>query len=128
MDEQRKSPRAQEKADVNIRVTFSPVAIELEGRVFSCYSSDVSFEGIQMCVDTDIPCGAILVLEIIFCNSPKKYMQLGNVMWCDGCVDESLQGDWYNIGVRFETDTNTNLKSSPWRAAVSLLLEKSKED
>jgi hypothetical protein len=126
MVEQRKSPHIQEKADVTVTVQSSPEAPELEDRVFSCYSSDVSLEGIKMRIDTDIPCDAILVLEIFFSNSPERHLQMGYVIWCDGCVEESLEGDWYNIGIRF--DQVTNPKFSPWREAVSLLIEKSQED
>ena len=118
----RKSPRIQEKANVYARVQSSPEALDLTGRIFSCYSSDVSFEGIQMCVDTEMSCGSILELEIIFNDSHGRIWQTGNVVWCDGFVDAILEDCSYNIGVRFETVTN------PWRWAVSKLLEKSKED
>jgi hypothetical protein len=117
----RKSPRIQEKANVYSRVQSSPEALDLTGRIFSCYSSDVSFEGIQMCVDTEMSCGAILEMDIIFSNSPGRLLQIGNVIWCDGFVDEILEGCYYNIGVRFETVTK------PWEWAVSKLFEPEKK-
>jgi hypothetical protein len=121
MIEQRKSPRVQEKANVTVRVQSSPNAPELEGRVFSCYSSDVSFEGIQMCVDIDVPCGFILELEIIFSNSSEKHWQMGYVIWRDGSIDESLgEGDWYNIGVGFDIFINPQFSS--WKTTVLNLL------
>jgi hypothetical protein len=122
----RKSPRVQEKANVTVRVQSSPEVPELEGRVFSCHSTDVSLEGIKMHIDTDLPVGALLELEIIFSNSPERYWQIGNVIWCDEWVDYSSDKEnWHNIGIRF--DTAENLQISSWQSGVSKLIEKSKE-
>ncbi|MEE8378843.1 MAG: PilZ domain-containing protein, partial [Gammaproteobacteria bacterium] len=114
-------PRIQEKSYVYNRVRSSTEALDLVGRIFSCHSSDVSLEGIKMHIDIELPIGALLELEIVFKDSPGRFLQIGDVIWCDGFVDESLEGCWYDVGVKFKTVTN------PWKRAVSKLLEPEKE-
>ena len=111
------------KANVSVMIKSSPEAEDLVGRIFFCHTKDVSIGGIKLLVDIDIPCGAILELGIIFSNSPERHWQMGNVIWCDGCVDESLeQGNWHNIGIRFDTDANPKFNS--WIETVIKLLAK----
>ena len=111
MNNHRKSPRVQEKANVKVRIKSSPDAPELEDRVFYCHSSDVSFGGLQLLIDTNIPIDALLVLEIVFIHTSERFWQTGNVAWCDECVDESLeQGNWYNIEIRVDLKAEGNVK------------------
>jgi hypothetical protein len=107
-------------------IKSSPEALDLVGRIFSCHTKDVSLGGIKLFVDIDIPCGAILELEIIFSNSPERYWLIGNVIWCDEYVDESLEGDWYNIGVSFDVAENPQFSS--WGEAILELLSRGWED
>ena len=120
MDDHRKFSRAQEKADVSVRVQSSPEASELEDRVFSCRSFDVSLGGIMLWVDIPVPVGSLLELEIVFNHSSDRYWHVGNVVWV-GEVEGSPYR--YHIGIRF--DTVENLQFSSWQSAVSKLLEKS---
>ena len=119
MEEQRKSPRAQEKADVTVRVQSSPEALDLAGRIFSCHSTDVCLEGIKMSIDTDIPANPLLELVIIFSDSPERFLQIGNVVWV-GEVEGS--SDWHHIGIKFDTAENPQFSS--WIEAVLKLLTK----
>ena len=143
MDDHRKFPRVQEEADVTVCIQSSPEALDLEGRIFSCNSYDVSLGGVMLVVDIPVPVGSLdvtlggvmlvvdipvpvgslLELEIVFNHSSERYWHIGNVVWV-GEVEGSP--DWYHIGIRFDTAKNPQFSS--WQSAVSKLIEKSKED
>jgi hypothetical protein len=112
MQERRNHPRAQEKADVTVRVQSSPDARDLEGRVFSCHSIDVSLRGLKLWVNIPVPIGAILELEIVFDHLSTRFQHMGNVVWL--WTDEGLT-DWHNIGIKFNTSANPQFDS--WRSA-----------
>jgi hypothetical protein len=123
MQERRKHPRIQEKADVTVRIQSSPDAQNLEGRIFSCHSIDISLRGLKLWVNIPVPIGALLELEIVFNNLSTRFQHVGNVVWT--WADEGLT-DWYNIGIHFNTLANPQFDS--WGSAVLKLLEKKKPD
>ena len=91
MKEHRRDPRAEEYADVSIKIQSAPEARGLEGKVFRSYSEDVSLCGMRLDVDMPVPIGALLELDIVLHNSPKKYHHLGNVVWADVVDDDNLE-------------------------------------
>jgi hypothetical protein len=118
MEERRNHPRAQEKADVTVRVQSSPEAPELEGTEFSCESSDVSLSGVMLWIDIPIRVGAFLELEIFFNDSTERYLHTGNVVW----VNEGIEFPGYHTGIRFSIINNPQFSS--WQETISKLLDK----
>lgn len=121
MEERRNYPRAQEIADVTVRVQSSPEATELEGTEFSCQSSDVSLEGVMLWIDIPLRIGSFLELVIIFNDSTEKYWHTGNVVW----VNEGIEFPGYHTGIKFDTIDNPQFSS--WQERISKLLDKIEE-
>jgi hypothetical protein len=122
MPEHRSEPRAKADSEVIVKIQSVPGVPDLEGRIFACHAKDVSFNGMQLYIDIEIPCGALLELEIVFIHSSERYWHTGYVVWYDDWMEDSPdQENRFSIGIRFETITNP--QSSSWRSAVSQLLE-----
>lgn len=116
MNEHRSEPRTEEQADVSIWVRTAPDAVDLEGKVFPSQSEDISMSGMKLSIDTPVPVGAILDLEVMLSNSPIKYEMIANVVWADtaGHVDKDSTNE---VGVILNIQSNSQLAS--WNAAVS---------
>ena len=120
MNEHRRDPRAEEHADVSIKIQSAPEARGLEGKVFRSYSEDVSLYGMRLDVDIPVPVGALLELEIMLHNSPMKYQHLCNVIWTDVVDDDDVEyGCEHEMGVMLHIESNPQFDS--WLTDVSNL-------
>ena len=118
MSEHRRNPRIDEHADVAIRIRTAPEAQGLVGKVFPSHSEDVSLSGMRLDVDIPVPIGALLELDVVLHNSPKKFKHLGNVVWANVVDDDNLEsGCGYEMGIMFHLVSNPQFDS--WISAVS---------
>jgi PilZ domain-containing protein len=118
MNEHRREPRSEEQADVSVRVRTAPEAEALEGKIFPSHSEDVSMSGMKLNIDTPVPIGAILDLEVMLSNSPIKYEMTANVVWADESADSNMEQDsGCDVGVILSIQSNSQL--ALWNAAVS---------
>jgi len=118
MNEHRREPRTEEQTDVSIRIRTAPDAEALEGKVFPSRSEDISMSGMKLNVDTPIPIGAILDLEVMLRNSPIKYEMIANVVWADTFDENDIeQKSGSEVGVILSIQSNSQL--ALWNAAVS---------
>jgi hypothetical protein len=80
-----------------------------------------------MHLDSDIPVGTLLTLEIVFSNSPEKYVHTGKVMWTlDTPGDGIEQKPVYKMGIMFEEFGNT--QHDTWSSEVETFLEKDEKE
>ncbi len=80
MRERRRDPRVNVDTEITVRIYAAPELRDLEGQIFSSHTTDVSFGGLQMHLEIDIPIGTLLGLEIVLADSPMKYLHRGKVM------------------------------------------------
>jgi hypothetical protein len=123
MTEKRSHPRITEDADVFVKIKSAPEVRDIEGKTFSCCTTDMSMRGVQLKSNVDIPIGTLLELDIVFKQTAKNYIHIGNVVWkTESSDDES--GDegelYYNVGIRFNEVSNP--QSKDWIKAVTNLL------
>jgi hypothetical protein len=125
MPDRRHEPRVQVNGEVTIKIQSAPEAPDLEGQIFLSNLTNVSFDGLQMYLDYDIPIGALLVLEIVFANSSEKYCQIGKVMWKNESTDSRMeQQSSYRVGIMFEESDDQ--QHDAWTSEVINLLAKTK--
>ena len=123
MSDRRREPRVHEEAAITVKVQSAPQARNLEGKMLQANLTDVSLGGIQMRVDTEIPIGSLLELEVVFHDSPRKYKHMGNVVWkIFKTYDGVKQKAWHNIGIAFMPLANPQLDT--WILKVANLLER----
>jgi hypothetical protein len=123
MTEKRSHPRITEDAEVAVKIKSAPEVRNIEGKTFSCRTTDVSMRGVQLKSNVDIPIGTLLELDIIFKQTSKNYIHIGNVVWkTESSDDESeFEGEpYYNVGIRFNEVSNPQLRD--WIKAVTNLL------
>ena len=117
--------RILEDAEVSIKIKTAPEAKELEGKTFPSRIAEISFGGLQMHLDCDIPIGALLILEIVFTGSQNKYWHIGKVMWKNDPIEDIIeQKPGYRIGIVFESSDNPQHDS--WISEVMDIHEKAK--
>jgi len=117
MDEQRKSPRVQEKADVSVRVLTSPEVPDLEGKVFPFHSVNISLGGVMLWVDIPVPVGSYIELLIDLKHASNQFWHMGNVVWVEDDVG-TINGHY--IGIKFTMLTNAQFYA--WQEEMSRLL------
>lgn len=116
MNEHRGDARTQEHANVAVRIRTASEAQGLVGKVFPSHSKDVSLSGIRLDVDLPVPVGALLELDIVLHNSPRKFRHTGNVIWTNLVEDEHLR---HEMGIMLHIGANPQFDS--WFNAVSNL-------
>jgi len=123
MAERRREPRVNTDAKVGIKIQSAPGVPDLDDMTFPSQLTNVSFGGLQMHLDSDIPVGTLLTLEIVFSNSPEKYMHTGKVMWTLETPANGIeQKPGYKMGIMFEEFGNT--QHDAWISEVVTLMEK----
>ncbi len=121
MAEKRSHPRITEDADVAVKIKSAPEVRDIEGMTFLCRTTDVSMRGVQLRSNVDIQIGTLLEMDIIFKQTSKNYIHLGNVVWkTETCNDESGDEPYFNVGIRFNELSNPQFKE--WIKAVTNLL------
>lgn len=122
MTDRRREPRIHEYAEVTVKIKSAPDARYLEGKILRSHLTNVSLCGLQMRVDTEIPIGSILKLEIKLKSSPEKYMHVGYVVWkIFKTLDGIKEKPWHNIGISLKPMANPQLDS--WIITITDLLE-----
>ena len=111
-----------EKADVTIIIKYTPDAPELEGKIFPSSSVDVSLNGLQLTIDTDIPVGARVEVKVMFSHLTLEYWHSGSVIWNDKHDPRKPSLNEYTIGIRIESMADGRFYS--WFSAVSELFER----
>lgn len=81
MRNRRREPRVNVDGKITVKIHAAPELRNLEGQIFPSHATDVSFGGLQIHLEIDIPIGTLLGLEIVLADSPMKYWHLGKVMW-----------------------------------------------
>ena len=120
MNDHRSDPRIAEHADVKVKFQSSPVARDLEGRVYPSHSLDISLHGMRLELNYPVPIGALLELEVQLQSSPTRYRHLGDVIWAFEVEDEDEPDNRvHDIGIRFHA--NANPQFSSWASALSQL-------
>ena len=121
MVEKRSHPRITEDADVAVKIKSAPEVRDIEGKTFSCCTTDMSMRGVQLKSNVDIPIGTLLELDIMFKHTSKYYIHMGNVVWKTEISDDESGGKpYYNVGIRFNELSNP--QSKDWIKAVTNLL------
>ena len=122
MNEKRKHQRVKELAVISVKVLSAPDIPALEGKSFSCRTTDVSIEGISLRTDTRVPVGAYLELGIILSGDSHHYSHTGNVIWTNVVkpTDTDLQAEQYQSGIKFNAESNSQQDS--WRKSINRLL------
>jgi c-di-GMP-binding flagellar brake protein YcgR len=115
MSENRREARSEEQATVSIKIQYAPDAHDLEGKIFKSQSEDVSLSGMKLILDTHVPVGALLTLEVALNNSEIKYELVAKVVWADDADDGSER----EMGVILHIETNPQADS--WKDAISTL-------
>jgi PilZ domain-containing protein len=115
MSDNRREPRSEEQADVSIRIQSAPDAQDLVGKIFKSQSEDVSLSGMKLSLDSHVPIGALLILEVVLNNSDIKYELVAKVVWSDDADDGSER----EMGVILHIETNP--QSDSWNNAISNL-------
>jgi Tfp pilus assembly protein PilZ len=116
MNENRREPRSEEQADVSVKIASAPDVQNLEGKIFKSQSEDVSLGGMKLNIDTPIPVGAHLDLEVILNNTPEKFQLSANVVWADST---DLEATGHDMGVILNIESNSQFES--WSNAISNL-------
>ncbi len=122
MHELRHDTRIEEYADVSVKFQSSPIARNLEGRVFPSHSLDVSLHGMRLELNAPVPIGALLELEVRLHNSRTRYRHVGDVIWAeeiDEEEDDEMPRNLHDVGIRFHAHANPQFSS--WATAVSHL-------
>ena len=125
MSERRREPRIDIKGEVTVRIQSASDVPDMEGQIYPSRINDVSFGGLQLHLDSDIPIGTELSLEIIFNHSPEKFWHIGKVMWKLEVTDDSTgQKPYYKIGIMFEEFDNP--QHDAWISEVVNFLARAK--
>ncbi len=121
MTEKRSHSRITEDADVTVTIKSAPEVRDIEGKILSCHTTDVSMRGVQLMSNVDIQIGTLLELDIVFKHSSKNFIQIGNVVWITETSDDESEGEpYYNVGIRFNETSNPQFKD--WVYAITELL------
>ncbi len=116
MNESRREPRSQEQADVSVKIESAPDAQNLEGKIYQSQSEDVSLSGMKLNLDSPVPVGAQLDLEVILSNSQERFNLSANVVWADST---DLEATGHDMGVILNIESNTQQET--WSSAISNL-------
>ncbi len=116
MNESRREPRSQEQAEVSVRIQSAPDAQNLEGKIYKSQSEDVSLNGMKLNLDSPIPVGAHLDLDVILSTSTEKFQLTANVVWAD-TTDEDATG--HDMGVILNIESNP--QHGAWSSAITNL-------
>jgi hypothetical protein len=118
MIEQRQCPRLKDNAEFTVTIQSSPFARELEGKVFSTNSVDLSLNGIKLIVDTPVHVGTRFELKIMLNNLSTAYWYTGNVVWNLELQNDDTESEpLHATGIRF-IDLLNNPQYLSWEAAI----------
>lgn len=115
MSEHRRETRIEEHADVSVRIQSAPDAQALVGKIFQSQSEDISISGMKLSLDSHVPVGALLNLEVMLNNSEIKYELVAKVVWADSADDGSER----EMGVILNIESNPEVDA--WNTAISSL-------
>lgn len=123
MTDHRHNPRYKEDSDVIVKIQSSPSNNLLEGQSLPFHSKDISLTGIQLSVNTDIPVGSILELNIHLKHVMGNFTHLGSVVWNRGKLAHDIDEQLYrDIGVQFNAYANPQYNE--WIEAVNGLIKR----
>jgi hypothetical protein len=107
-------PRISEEAEAIIKVLTAPEDQELEGRLLSGVTLDVSTCGLQLHGNAPIPVGSILEIDVVWKRPTKTIQHIGRVVWLKENEDDAHS---CNFGVKFIRTPDSSLAA--WRAIIS---------
>jgi hypothetical protein len=122
MHERRRDPRIHISTDVTVSIQSAPDATEIQGRVFTSRSIDISLHGLQLRTDLSIPVDSQLELNFVFDNPRRSFLHKGKVIWNRKCESEYPEaGSLHKIGISLSEPQDEG-ENNAWQVAVLELL------
>jgi hypothetical protein len=122
LNEKRKHQRVKESAVISVKVLSAPDIPALEGKSFSCRTTDVAIEGLSLLTDIRVPVGAYLELDIILSGDSQQYRHTGNVIWSNvvASTNNDARAEQYHSGIKLNIESNS--QQDCWCKAINRLL------
>lgn len=116
-NDRRKDIRVNEEISVSVKILDPPDNTSLTGQSFKCYTKDISFQGICLVSNDEIPPFSKLELILEINNPSGSFTFTGISMWCI-CNNNT---EIYEIGIQLMHKSEIPLQ---WKEfVISLLTE-----
>jgi len=102
---------------VEAKIQSCPGFHELEGTIFPGATSDVSENGIRLCINQLLPANTFLEMEVKL--GERKYLLSGRVMW-----SQLIDNTTAHIGIMFTSENESQMWS--WKNQLSRVFNSEK--
>ncbi|MEM7407826.1 MAG: PilZ domain-containing protein [Pseudomonadota bacterium] len=107
--DRREAPRLSGQHDVLIKVLHADRGGEVDGRIYTCATDDISRSGLRLTSSVPFPVNGRLDLRLR--AGTEQFVLTGRVRW------SSFDGEHHSAGIRFEADDGDD--AGKWNAWVS---------